>query len=56
MDAEENFIYTQAEEAIIHGRFPVPEGEEESHIFAVIDIGPEDMPIGDEEYDVEVED
>lgn len=46
MDAEQNFVYTQAEEAIIHGRFPVPEGEEEEHIFAVITIG-------DEEYEVE---
>ena len=55
MDAEENFMYNQSEETIIHGRFPAPEGDEESHIFAVIDIGPEDMPIG-EEYDVEDED
>lgn len=46
MDAEENLIYTQAEEAIIHGRFPVPEGEDEEHIFAVITLG-------DEEYEVE---
>lgn len=42
MDAEDNFIYTQAEEAIIHGRFPSISGEEEDHIFAVITLGDDD--------------
>ena len=42
MDAEENFIYTKAEEAIIHGRFPSLEAEVEDHIFAVIVPGEED--------------
>lgn len=42
MDAEDNFIYTQAEEAIIHGRFPSTSGEEEDHIFAVITLGDDD--------------
>ena len=40
MDAEETLVYTKAEEAIIHGRFPSPVGdEEEDHIFAVITLG-----------------
>ena len=40
MDAEETLMYTKAEEAIIHGRFPSPVGdEEEDHIFAVITLG-----------------
>ena len=43
MDAEENFLYSDSEEAIIHGRFPSPVGdEEEDHIFAVITLGDEE--------------
>lgn len=42
MDAEDNFIYTQAEEAIIHGRFPSTSDEEDDHIFAVITLGDEE--------------
>lgn len=41
MDAEETLTYTKAEEAIIHGRFPSPVGDEEDHIFAVITLGDE---------------
>ena len=48
MDAEENFVYT-CRRSHYPWALPVPEGEEEEHIFAVITIG-------DEEYDVEVED
>ena len=39
MDAEDNFIYTQAEEAIIHGRFPSTSDTGEGHIFEVITLG-----------------
>jgi len=42
LDAEDNFIYTQAEEAIIHGRFPSTDEGSEGHIFAVITLGDDD--------------
>lgn len=42
LDAEDNFIYTQAEEAIIHGRFPSTDEDSEGHIFAVITLGDDD--------------
>jgi hypothetical protein len=37
MDAEDNFLYTASEEAIIHGRFPGNKAEGQ-HIFAAIEI------------------
>ena len=41
LDAEENFLYTKAEETIIHGRFPSTSAED-GHIFSVITLGDED--------------
>jgi len=42
MDAEDNFLYSDSEEAIIHGRFPSLDGEDEGHIFSVITLGDDD--------------
>ena len=41
LDAEQNFLYTKAEEATIHGQYP-SSTETDSHIFAVITLGDED--------------
>lgn len=51
MDAEDNFLYTASEEAIIHGRFPGNEAEGQ-HIFAAIEIeAGEDDEFGREDTD-----
>ena len=51
MDAEENFLYTPAEETIINSVFARAEADEDSHIFSVIEDD-----LGDEYYESEGED
>ena len=50
VDAEEKYSYTEAEEAIIHGHLPAPEGSE-PHIFADISLGGDEHDEDDSDSD-----